>query len=864
MLSYTWRNYYLLATTMNEVDAQIIKNQICPLIEKGEIALLLGAGFSYRNKSINGEIPTGDGLKEALLEKCNTPIGPKTTLKDAYTYASRKIENFNEYLKNFFIVDRAEKWQENIFQYVWSRIYTTNIDNVLNVAYDACKGKGKSSCDFEFFNYSDQASTSNIIGCTPVVSIHGTIYELEKGFIFSSLDYAIASNKLFDWHNELAARMLLGGLVVIGNQLDESDIDTYVSRRGDTYGRPSTPAQNWIVLPDPDPIKKENYIEAGYYVIDATAEDFFSTIYTNLRPKKLVDLVLESIPAVKTKISTVGAMTWFKEAFNPVVDSIEKSRTESGILRHFVTGAHPEWFYIINDAHAKTQRIGALASSIAINLATATTGIGIFHVIGPSGSGKTTGIRSALIDIVEKYPYVYEFNSSNGIDLGKFISIISGFSEKSKAIFVFYNSTEFYYAINSISSELHDKIKSYCLFILEDRQYEYKANLRHLSDVLTVPQIFEFGALSYDDATAICSKINSHAIKLGDFSELPLERQAGTLMSRERGFNGDLLSALYSLTTHENFETKIHNEFHSVKEENAKTILSIVAILNHIGSNAPINYVAGMTQIAVSEIQRYIEESLSGIIVDFGSRGVLSCRHRVIADYYFDNCISHRGGKEQILKMLEYLSNKFTVDDIKFHPVPYQIYKSLISFNFLYEQYFSKSIRKTETEKIYHQAQKWYGHDGVFWLQFGRFYRKLQRYDDAIECFRTGLEFYDSFQTRHSLGAALVAKYAHDGYKDRTLLTEGVDCLEFERQRRGTSDSYPTATICDYLIDICNAQPHDEEMREKLKECINYGMKHFKEDDYFKGILSKYWKKTHPQPTLTKAPKKRAFSPSKR
>ena len=151
-----------------------------------------------------------------------------------------------------------------------------------------------------------------------------------------------------------------------------------------------------------------------------------------------------------------------------------------------------------------------------------------------------------------------EFNSSNGIDLGKFISIISGFSEKSKAIFVFYNSTEFYYAINSISSELHDKIKSYCLFILEDRQYEYKANSRHLSDVLTAPQIFEFGALSYDDATAICSKINSHAIKLGDFSELSLERQAGKLMSRELGFNGDLLSALYSLTTHENFETKIH------------------------------------------------------------------------------------------------------------------------------------------------------------------------------------------------------------------------------------------------------------------------------------------------------------------
>ncbi len=840
---------------MNEADIIIIKEQICPLIEKGEIALLLGAGFSYRNKSVNGEIPTGDGLKEALLQKCGTTPGPKTSLKDAYTYASRKIENFNEYLKNFFIVDRAELWQEKIFQYVWSRIYTTNIDNVLDAAYETCKAKGKSSGDFEFFNYCDQAATSNIIGSIPVVSIHGTIKELEKGFIFSSLDYAVASNKLFDWHNELAARMLLGGLVVIGNQLDESDIDTYISRRGETYGLSDKPSTNWIVLPEPDAIKKENYIESGYYVIDATAEEFFNTIYTNLRPKKLVDLVLESIPAAKARVAAVGAMTWFREAFNPVIDSIEKSRTESGILRHFVTGAHPEWFYITNSAHAKTPRIDALARSIALNLSNASTGIGILHVIGPSGSGKTTGIRAALMDIIEKYPYVYEFNSSNGIDLGKFISIISGFSEKSKAVFVFYNSTEFYYAINSISSELHDKIKSYCLFILEDRQYEYKANLRHLSDVLIEPEIFEFGALAYDDATAICSRMAQHAIKLGAFSELSLERQAGTLMSKERGFNGDLLSALYSLTTHENFETKIYNEFHSVKEENAKSILNIVAILNHIGSNAPINYVAGITRISVSEIQKYIGESLSGIIIDFGSRGILSCRHRVIADYYFDNCIAGKGSRDQILQALEYLSNKFTIEDIKFHPVPYQIYKSLISFKFLFEQYFSKSNRKSETEKIYHQAQNWYGHDGVFWLQFGRFYRKIQRYDDAIDCFRTGLEFYDSFQTRHSLGAALVAKYAHDGYKDRDLLIEGVDCLEFERLRRGTSDPYPTATICNYLTDICQARPNDKDMEDKLKECINYGIKHFKEDDYFMRIFNRYIKNSPRDPEKNNQPK---------
>jgi hypothetical protein len=37
-----------------------------------------------------------------------------------------------------------------MFQYAWNRIYTTNIDNVLNVAYTTCHAKGLSSGDFEF------------------------------------------------------------------------------------------------------------------------------------------------------------------------------------------------------------------------------------------------------------------------------------------------------------------------------------------------------------------------------------------------------------------------------------------------------------------------------------------------------------------------------------------------------------------------------------------------------------------------------------------------------------------------------------------------------------------------------------------
>ncbi|WP_286798896.1 SIR2 family protein [Pandoraea sp. 64-18] len=825
---------------MTEEDIQIIKSEICPLIEKGEASLLLGAGFSYGNDAKLGKIPTGDGLRDALLAKCGTTAGGKTTLKDAYTYSSKRIQDFNNYLKDFFTAEKAHPWQDKIFQYAWSRVYTTNIDNILDVAYATTKGRNQLAGDFVFFNYCDQASASNTIGSIPVVSIHGSISDIESGFIFSNLEYAIASNKLYDWHNELAARMLIGGLIVVGNQLDESDIDAYLSRRTQTYGRSENNVGNWIVMPNPDPIKRENYIEAGYRVIDATAEDFFNEIYRHARPRKLVDIVLETIPAARTKIAKIGAMTWFKEAFSPVLSAIEKSRTESGILRHFVTGAHPEWIYITNSAHARTPRIGHLAGKLVDKLTSATEGIGVLHVIGPSGSGKTTGIRAALMEVVEKYSYIYEFDSTNGIDLDKFLSIISGFSDKSKAVFVFYNAAEFYYAVNSIALELRDKVRSYCLFILEDRTNNYKTNLRHLADADSVSEIFEFGSLDYADAISICERIASHAIKLGDFSDLSIEKQAGKLLDRERGFKGDLLSALYSLTTHENFETKIFNEYHSVADGDAKKVLRIVAILNHLGFTIPINYVAGILNYSVGKIQNQINENLSGIVVDYNLRGQLSCRHRVISDCYFENCISGNGDQTEILAVLEYLSNKFTIDDIKFHPLPYQIYRRIISLDFLYENYFPTDTRAADTEMTYHQAQKIYGHDGVFWLQFGRFYRKLGRFDEAIQCFRTGLEFYDSFQTRHSLGTALIEKYISDNYEDRELYVEGIELLEYERLRRGSSDPYPTSTMVSFLIKICRAMPDDKDATDKLKECINYGIKYFPEDDYFSRQLKLY------------------------
>lgn len=183
---------------------------------------------------------------------------------------------------------------------------------------------------------------------------------------------------------------------------------------------------------------------------------------------------------------------------------------------------------------------------------------------------------------------------------------------------------------------------------------------------------------------------------------MAIERQANILVNKEKGYDGDLLAALFSLTNHENFETKVYEEFHSVKKKDeARRALECVAILHSLGFSVPVDYLAGFLEVRVDTAINYLNEELSGIVIY--SHGSVRCRHRLIATYYFDNCIRGHGNTDTVLSMLRFLSRKFNVDDIKYHPIPFRMYKELVSFDFLYEQYYAIDTRETDTEITYHE-----------------------------------------------------------------------------------------------------------------------------------------------------------------
>lgn len=827
---------------MNEKDKNIVKTQIAPLLEKGSLSLLLGAGFSIENFTASNpkvKLPGGEALKHILLNECNKKPGSKTTLKDAYQFAKTKLPNFDEFFASCFTVSDVHNWQKKIFSYVWQRIYTTNVDNVLNIAQKQAFRTENSAGEFKFFNYLDEGLVSETIGTIPVVTIHGTCLKFEQGFVFSSLEYAKQTNKLLDWHNDLASRILAGGVVVVGNQLEESDFDSYIARRRDLYSGASAPL-NWIIGPDPDEIKSENLRESGFEVIDATAEDFFSYLFSIVEPRTIGEIVIENLPSAKKAASNRQAMTWFRGAFSLVFEKIEKAKKEPGIIRHFITGEDPEWFYIVNNVHAETQRANDLTACVSKMLSSAQHGIGVMHVIGPSGSGKTTAIRNTLNLLSPSYNSIYEFNAEQSIDKNYLRSIVENIT--AKTVLVFYSAYEFYYAVKEVADRLKDRENAYCLFILEDRTADYKRNSNQINVPTLKKQIIEFGHLLFEDAKNIAKKIDDAGLKFDNFSEFSLEKRAATILDKEKGYEGDLLSALFSLTTHQNFEKKLFEDYHSAQEGLPKNIIDLVTIIHSRGFRVPIEYIAGSLGEKIDNIINCINEELAGVIIIPKGTSVVQCRHRVISSYYFENNIKNNGNSEILIGLLEFLSRQFTIQDIGLHPLAYRIYKELISFEFLYENYFNRSTRTVDCELLYVDAQRFYGKDGIFWLHFGRFYRKIGRLAQAIDCFRTGIDFYDSYQTRHSLGVTLLELHLETGEID--YYQEGVDFLEAERLARGNQDVYPTTALLQLLIKVIRNDSSNSDALERARICFNYGMKHFKQDDHFNSIAKDYIRQT--------------------
>lgn len=115
----------------------MLNKEVAYSIFSGDSILFYGAGFSCGNVNSVGQIiPLTKQLNEKLQKESGLEYEEWVDIQSSSEYFLEKNGSnaLIKILRENFFVDEVETWQINLAKYPWKRVYTTNYDNVFEVA----------------------------------------------------------------------------------------------------------------------------------------------------------------------------------------------------------------------------------------------------------------------------------------------------------------------------------------------------------------------------------------------------------------------------------------------------------------------------------------------------------------------------------------------------------------------------------------------------------------------------------------------------------------------------------------------------------------------------------------------------------
>lgn len=243
--------------------------------------LFLGAGFSVGAVNEYGDIPLGDSLKQEIIEKFIQNNVDEEVRKEIEQYELPDVcefidETLGQYeeLRNFLVNRlgnvKPANFHYKLSTYPWKKIYTVNIDNLVEVIYR------KSPYKLLVQNQSKQKTESFDL---EYLKLHGCVNGYKEGLVFSRKEYNnLISGRMNFKLNDLGHDIQQQSFIFIGASMDEADIDSYIIK----YEQAGYFRKGKMIFVDPKPtIKFRNRIKSfSGILLEWTAEQFMSFLDT--------------------------------------------------------------------------------------------------------------------------------------------------------------------------------------------------------------------------------------------------------------------------------------------------------------------------------------------------------------------------------------------------------------------------------------------------------------------------------------------------------------------------------------------------------------------------------------------------------
>lgn len=261
------------------------ENYLIERLCEHEVVLFVGSGFSLNAKNLLDEnFPTGPVLGEKLWNFLgyNQSYGryDGTSLADLFQAFLHKDIDVNlkqEFLENHLVSREIPEGYDAITRVLWRRIYSTNIDDIIEKIYRRNNRK------VQELKYPKDKVPQGALprDRTSVIYLHGKLPCDPNDVVFSPQQYAKAQFVHEPLYEQFVYDYAAFPTIFVGTAFGDPLFERYLVARGERYGVIEERPRSFLITPEISPVKADNLRNAlNVHHVKGTTSRFLGWINT--------------------------------------------------------------------------------------------------------------------------------------------------------------------------------------------------------------------------------------------------------------------------------------------------------------------------------------------------------------------------------------------------------------------------------------------------------------------------------------------------------------------------------------------------------------------------------------------------------
>jgi hypothetical protein len=682
-------------------------------LARNDVVLFLGAGFSRDLPARSGKpIPDGWGLARGLWERY-FPAEPyeNASLDIVFSAAlgsGKPHAALQSYLEETLLASSVPPAYTAITAPFWYRIYTINVDNVAELAYQHPGAQRLTVLSHPDDEISDRDQS---LASVQLVHLNGRLPCSPTRVNFTPYQFAKTAIRRPALWETFVRDYATHPVLFLGTSLQEPLFWTALAaREARAAGIKELRPESFLVTPSISAAHITHLRSFNVTHVAGTTAELLAWL-EEAKPTLLPvrEVLRQTNPGLTALIETAehdalaisaAAIRQFGAVFQPVPTGPPVPGKS-----HYLLGAAPRWNDILLDLDAArtcTNDLTAYADE-----ALADTGLKVGLILGSAGSGKSTILRRLGLTLARQGKGVFLTNSEMIPGIDEVRKVLAGLGARS--VLLFDNAEVALSHLPPLLDGIRDLDNPPVVFIAS-RTNDFDRLWRKLSGETEVKE-FHVRNLQRAEIIGVIDTLERNGL-LGKLQGLNV---AARIREFEVRAKKQLLVAMREATEGPGFDEIIRTEFRSLEPPESMSLYLCVALATDAGYRLTEEEVIGCSMVPPAETLSIIRRSLRDVVVPSGvSENLLMLRHQLIAEMIVEKEARRDELKEAYVRLLSSLS--IGLRGAHWRSRPAGIFKRVLDHRTIYRR-FSSDL--SEAREIFESVRPSLAQQSHFWLQYG-------------------------------------------------------------------------------------------------------------------------------------------------